>query len=119
MGFKPSSSRHGAISRLAGCRTKKITVGLVEADPLVLLFETGEIQVHEFGTNAHVLWRVAKDGSHFLDALITCARFLASRGAGRIDFEDNEAARQTALGCASAAGGDACLDFYLMLLGAE
>lgn len=95
-----------------------IHVGVVEADPLVTL-PTGEIVVHELGANGHVLWRAAESGSAFLDALVRAARFLAQRTIEAIDFEDFEAARAAATECATAAGGKAYQNFYVMLLGAE
>jgi len=100
-------------------RSGKMCVGCVEADPLVILPDTGEIAVHELGTKEHLLWLVAKNGSTLLDALVIAARFLEKRGAGTIDFDDYKAARLVALDCASAAGGDRYADFYKMLLGAE
>lgn len=93
-------------------------VGCVEADPLLMLTDTGEIAVYELGTNK-LLWWVARSGAHLLEAILLAARFLEARGSGRIDFNDYTAARHSASECASAAGGDEFLDFYKMLLGAE
>jgi len=100
-------------------RTGKICVGCVEADPFAILSDDGEIVVHELGTKDHLLWRVAKNGSTLLNALVIAALFLGKRAVGTIDFSDYEAARSAALQCASAAGGEKYLDFYKMLLGAE
>ena len=100
-------------------RSNKICVGCVEADPLVILPDTGEIAVHELGTKAHLLWLVAMSGSELLDAMVIAARFFAMRTVGRIDFDDRDAARSVAFECASAAGGNRYVDFYKMLLGAE
>jgi hypothetical protein len=97
----------------------KMCVGRVEADPLVIISDIGEIAVHELGTKEHLLWPVAHCGSNLLDALIIAARFLGKTAVGTIDFNNYEAARSVALECASAAGGDRYLDFYKMLLGAE
>jgi len=94
-----------------------IHIGCVEADPLILL-PNGEIVVYESGTKDHLLWRVAKSGTAFLDALVIAARFLGRRAVGTIDIDDHEAARSVALECAAAAGGDRFKDFYTMLLGA-
>lgn len=100
-------------------RSGKIYIGYVEADPLVILLDSGEIVVHEFGIKEHLLWWAAKSGSHLLDALIIAARFLEKQGDGTIDFQDLKIAGPVALECATAAGGYKYLDFYKMLLGAE
>lgn len=100
-------------------RSGKICIGCVEADPLVLLPNGGEIVVHELGTVDHQLWRVARNGSTVLDALVLAARFLGKRVVGAIALENHEAARLAALQCASAAGGEAYMDFYKMLLGSD
>jgi len=100
-------------------RSGEICVGCVEADPMVILADTGEVAVHESGTKEHVLWAVAMSGSKLLDAMVIAARFLAQRAIGTIDFDDYNAARSISLACATAAGGDEYLDFYNMLLGAE
>src|ERR1700722_8371988 len=85
-------------------RSGKMCVGCVEADPLVILPNTGEIAVHELGTKEHLLWLVAKNGSKLLDAMIIAARFLEKRGDSTIDFDDFKAARSVAIECATAAG---------------
>jgi len=94
-----------------------IHIGCVEADPLVLL-PNGEAVVYELGTNSHLLWRAAKSGTVFLDALVIAARFLGRRAVGTIDIDDNEAPRSVVFECATAPGWDRFLDFYTMLLGA-
>jgi hypothetical protein len=104
----PPDLRHGGIR-----------IGCVEADPLVLLTNGDGILVYELNTKERLLWHVARDGSALLEALVIAARFLSKRAVGRIDSNDYEAARLTALHCASAAGGDAFTGFYTMLLGAE
>ena len=71
-------------------RLGSICVGCVEADPLVILADTGEIAVHELGTKEHLLWVVAESGSKLLDAMVIAARFLAQRTVGTIDFDDNK-----------------------------
>jgi hypothetical protein len=96
-----------------------ISVGLVDADPLRVLHDGGEVVVHEFGTKSHLLWRVSKNGAMLLEALLVAAQFLAKTGVDKISFNDCNAAMPTALECAIAAGGDRYLDFYRMLLGAE
>ncbi len=96
-----------------------ICIGCVEADPLVLLPDSGEIIVRELGQKEHLLWRVAKDGSALLEALVIAARFLGKRAVGKIEFDNYVAARSVASECASVAGGDKYLDVYKMLLGAE
>ena len=95
-----------------------IRIGCVEADPLVIL-SNGEIVAHELGTNEHLLWHVAKNGSTLLEALVIAARFLGERAVGKIHFDDYRAARSIASQCAFAAGGNKYADFYKMLLGAE
>lgn len=100
-------------------RSGKICVGCFEADPLVILPDTGEIAVHELGTKEHLLWLVAKSGSRLLDAMVIAARFLAQCTVGTIDFDDYKAARSVSIECATAAGGEKYLDFYKTLLGAE
>lgn len=97
----------------------KLVVGLVEADPLVMLSHDGEIVVHELGTQEHLLWRVAINSEAFLKAFLVAASFLGKQAVGKIDFDDCEAAASVAAQCAFTAGGDNYLDFYRMLLGAE
>ena len=95
-----------------------ICLGCVEADPLVLLPNGGEIVVHELGTKEHILWHVAKNGSALLEALVVAAGFLGKRAVGSIDFDDYETARTVALECATVAGGNKFTSFFKMLLGA-
>jgi hypothetical protein len=98
-------------------RSGKLFIGCVEADPLVLLPRGDGIVVYELGSEEHLLWRVASNGSALLDALLIAARFLSNRYASRINDGDQEAARSAARECASAAGGEEFSDFYMMLLG--
>ena len=49
-----------------------IQVGQVEADPLVVRSDNGELVVVELGLD-HTLWPVAKRGDLLLDALLVCA----------------------------------------------
>ena len=102
-----------------GERLGKMCVGCVEADPLVIVSDNGEIVVHEVNTKDHLLWHVAENGAQLLNALVVAALFLGKRAIGRIDCDDDEAARLAALQCALAAGGERYLDFYKMLIGAE
>jgi hypothetical protein len=92
-----------------------LQIGEVEADPLILSLETRQTIVEELGTDGHVLWTVAHDDTGFLDALAKAAGFLRER----TDLADTTTARRVATECASLAGGQDYLDFYLMLLGGE
>ncbi|MFM8582242.1 MAG: hypothetical protein ACKOFW_12145 [Planctomycetaceae bacterium] len=96
-----------------------VLIGCVESDPLVLISDTGEIVVQEFGTPDHVLWFVARNGESMLDALVIAANFLSKRAVGRIDLQDHEAIRSVVIQCSTAAGGEKYLDFFRMLLGAD
>jgi len=98
---------------------RTVQVGLVEADPLVIVKVSSELLVEEAGTAGHVLWKVALGPSNFLDALVVAAKFLADRAVGIVDFDDIEIARTTAVRCAELAGGNSYLEFYLMLCGVE
>jgi hypothetical protein len=104
--------------RPPGDTSAGVCIGCVEADPLLIL-PGGELVVHEFGTDGHLLWTVAKSGDHLLDALIIAERFLGRRVRREIALNDYQAARSVALQCASAAGGGRHLDFYRMLVGAD
>ena len=95
-----------------------IQVGVVEADPLILLSD-GEVTVEEYGFPGHLLWKAASNGDKLLDALIIAAEFFVKRVLKKIRFEDLEAAKSAAHHCALAAGGNEYGEFYLMLLGAE
>jgi hypothetical protein len=97
----------------------RVCIGYVEADPLVVIHATSEVQVEELHTEGHVLWEAAKDGAALLDALLAAAEFLTARALCKIDFEDNEAAKAAAARCVTLAGGERYRDFYSMLLGAE
>lgn len=105
--------QHPPTASQAGLR-----VGTVEADHLVLR-SAGEIVVEDLAGSARVLWEVADNSDAFLRALIPAASFLTARAMERVGWEDFAAARATAERCASLAGGERFLPFFLMLLGAE
>jgi hypothetical protein len=96
-----------------------ICIGCVEADELVIHRKTGEVVVHELGTKGHILWRVSKNRSKLLDALIIAAGFLKEAGLDEGDNRDLTTAHRVALDCATAEGGTEYLRFYEMLVGAE
>lgn len=96
-----------------------VHIGEVEADPLLVALDTGAICVEELGTGGHLLWRVAGDDEKFLDALAAAYQFFKDRLLDTIDWSDTKIARRFAEKCASLAGGDEYLTFYLMLLGGE
>lgn len=94
-------------------------IGIVEADPLVVLPQSGELAVVDADLPNQILWYVAEDGRHLLDALLLAARFFVRRVIGEIDLEDMQSARAQSHLCSTAAGGDKYHPFYSMLLGAE
>lgn len=94
-----------------------IGIGCVEVDPLVIQ-PNGEIVVYELGTNQHLLWRVARNCSTFLEALVIAAKFLGKLAISGC-HDDFGSAQSVASECASVAGGERYSDFYKMLLGAE
>ena len=96
-----------------------IQIGLVEADPLVIINSSSELIVEELGTAGHVLWKAARTPGQFLDALVVAAKFFSERTVGAIDFNDLGTAKTIANECATLAGGDEYTGFYHMLLGAE
>jgi hypothetical protein len=91
-------------------------VGYVESDPLVLRRDS-EIVVYEHATDCHLLWRAARDGEHFLGALVTAEEYLLRRLLGDAPYTDLNLARSVAQACAAKAGGLVYLNFYLTLLG--
>jgi hypothetical protein len=92
-------------------------LGKVEVDPLVEERRTGEVRVNEGSPRGRVLWRCARDGGRFLDALLPAAFFLG-QCAYDSGVSENDSLRQgKARECALAAGGNDYLDFYRMLLG--
>jgi hypothetical protein len=95
-----------------------VRVGAVEADPLILDRRTGEVLVTEGSPSGGVLWRCARDGARFLDALAPAAEFLARCAFDLTLSDDASARRSRAEECSVAAGGAEYLDFYRMLLGA-
>jgi hypothetical protein len=95
-----------------------IQVGQVEADPLVVRSDNGELVVVELGLD-HTLWPVAKRGDLLLDALLVCARALNENVFATDSRMRNEELRAIAAQCAQIAGGPKFHDFYLMLLGVE
>ncbi len=96
-----------------------IQIGVVEADPLVIINTSSELIVEELGTTGHILWKSARSPGQFLDALVVAAKFFSERTVGAFDFDDLEIAKMTADKCATLAGGDEYTEFYYMLLGAE
>lgn len=98
-------------------RGNVVHIGFVEADPLLVDYESGSVFAEEMSHPGHTLWRVAKNREMLLDALVCAAEFLSKRGVGEIDFDDDPASRACARSCASLAGGDEYLPFYLMLVG--
>ena len=96
-----------------------VQIGVVEADPLIIVNSTGELVVEESGANGHILWSVAESPGRFLKILIVAAQFLEKCGMGAIDPSDFRIARVTAEECAVLAGGNKYHAFYLMLLGVE
>ncbi len=54
----------------------KIRVGSVEADPLYILNDAGELISEDLHAPGYVVWNVVRNGSMFLDALIPAAEFL-------------------------------------------
>ncbi|MGL5095431.1 MAG: hypothetical protein ACRDD1_07580, partial [Planctomycetia bacterium] len=94
-------------------------VGVVEADPLVIIDADSELVVEDYFSPGHLLWRSARTPGQFLDALAVAASFLSDRTVGAVDFDDLDAAKVAANTCAALAGGDDYIEFYFMLLGAE
>lgn len=99
-------------------KSGEIEIGSVEADPLIVSQGGGELRVQELG-QSHLLWKVASSSKSLLDALIPAAKFLGERSIGLIDFDNFDAARETAETCSQLAGGKSYRDFFMMLLGAE
>lgn len=96
-----------------------VQVGVVEVDPLVIDKNTSAVMVVEFQEPWHVLWKAATNAGGFLDVLIAAANYFSNRTVGIVDFDDTKGAYLVARECARLAGGEECLPFYLMLLGAE
>lgn len=92
-------------------------VGKVEMDPLVKDRRTGEVRVNEGSPRGRVLWRCARDGGRFLDALLPAAIFLGQCAYDSTVSENDGLHQAKAQECALAAGGTEYLDFYRMLLG--
>lgn len=94
-------------------------VGKVEADPLVEDRRTSEVRVNEGNPRGQVLWRCARDGGRFLDALLPAAVFLGQCAYDSTVSENSGLHQAKAQECALAAGGNDYLDFYRMLVGCE
>ncbi len=94
-------------------------VGAEETNPLIVSRQSGEVFVEEAGTNRHIIWACAKDGEHFLSAVIVAACFL-SQCIYDFELNDNQEAKcSLADRCATEAGGGKYLRFYQMLVGCE
>jgi hypothetical protein len=91
-------------------------IGLVETDALVLLVASGEVVVTDLGDGRHVIWRCAKDGGAFLEALAEAARFLGSCMLAEPSSEERASAVDR---CTERAGGDPYGMFYEMLMGGD
>jgi hypothetical protein len=94
-------------------------VGMVEVDPLIQDRRSGEIRVSEGSPRGRTLWRCARDGERFLDALAPAAAFLGRCARDPAVSDDVSLRRAKAEECATAAGGSGYLGFYRMLLASE
>jgi hypothetical protein len=97
----------------------RLQIGVFEVDPVTIDLASGEVLVEESGVPGHWLWHCTADTSTFLEALVRAAQYLEGRGSGGELWEDQRRARRVAEECATAAGGDRYLPFYLMMLGGE
>ena len=96
-----------------------VQIGIEEAEPLLASSSNGEIFIEEAGTGGHRLSDVAENGGKFLDAMLIVACFFSKRATKEISYEDFAAAKIAASDCATAAGGDKYLRFFMNFLGAE
>ena len=96
----------------------KLVFGKVEADPLMINLETGEIEVEESGASGHIIFHCAIDAASFLAAMITAASFLGQCLWNPELSCDKDAAQSAASKCIVLAGGERYSTFYYTLLGA-
>lgn len=93
-------------------------IGEVEADLLVIDMASGEVYVEDFSSmQKHVVWRCARSGESFLEALLPVARFLG-RCLHDERFASDEHRRKACVdACVISAGGESYRSFYQMLVG--
>ena len=93
-----------------------LQIAKVELDPLVV-YRNGEIKVVDWQQLDHCMWRCAKDGELFLEALLMANRFLTLTMLNADIYNDENYALETASIIADVAGGSEYLSFYQMLFG--
>jgi hypothetical protein len=90
--------------------------GWDEADPLVVHRVTGEVRLYELHARQHMISRCARDGAHYLDAMLIAACFLTDPAQMKMAPGDPRRLQKVDE-CTTAAGGDAYRPYYLTLLG--
>jgi hypothetical protein len=96
----------------------KTYIGYVEQDNLVVL-SNGEVVVEELGNSDHILWRVAVNGAHLLEALAVAARFSKDCMVTGDDAIDVSKVQVMAKRCSDAAGGPRYEKFFTMFFNAD
>ena len=91
-------------------------IGEVEVDPILMDISSREIYVVDRDAHNHIMWRCARNGDSFLDALIIAERYLSRCWYDDTLSNDQVAACEVAGDCARAAGGTKYLGFYKMLV---
>jgi len=109
-------------------KASRILVGEIEADPLVILSTTGEVQNLDHADLNYVIGTYAISGDCFLDALILLASYQPPYESipPTVELtevqkvENNIAAHKHAIECAQAAGIDpSCCNLYEELIGLD
>lgn len=93
-------------------------IGNVDADILAYDTINKEIVVLDYSDSNNVLWKCARSGNEFLDALIIVAKF-TTNSLFNDSLEDQGINNTTAQLCSETAGGNDYLNFYKMVLGSE
>lgn len=92
-------------------------VGSMELEYLVISKVTNEVVVLEHATKGHILYKCARNGALFLEAMLIANTFL-NRCLFEDDlWEDKDVLREVTFTCAETAGGQYYKSFYDELLG--
>ncbi|BAU54909.1 hypothetical protein [Mucilaginibacter gotjawali] len=88
--------------------------GKFETDDLVLYNPNGEIRCYE-EQSEHLMYKCAKNGSMFLDALFEAGCFLEKCGLDDDLYNNEQIAQEMAEYCSELAGGKQYKDFYSVM----
>lgn len=94
----------------------RIIFGSLEAEPLSINVETGEIEMYSHENDEYLLY-CAASSAEFLDALFAATELYIKRMLDKVDPYDHELNQRYIELCTSLAGGEEYEDFFTELIG--